>query len=193
MPSRGIVYADEVLCVAAADRLVVAIWHGVPSERHVAQIDAQVAERIRLRSEAILLIVVEDAVLPDGPSRARMTQTMTNNKDGLLAVQVCLEIGGVWGSTMRALGRALSLASRTRIPTLFSNTVGDALRALETSLGKDKIDGAAATRTVEDLRLEYHQRLGIASTPPRSISDPPTEEQMLAVQGGLGRLERGGA
>jgi hypothetical protein len=193
MPSRGIVYADEVLCVAGADRLVVAIWHGVPSERHVALIDAQVSERIRLRSEAILLIVVEDAVLPDGPSRARMTQTMTNNKDALLAVQVCLEIGGVWGSTMRALGRALSLASRTRIPTLFSDAVPAALRELETLLGKDKLEAETATRIVEDLRLEYHQRLGIASTPPRSISERATEEQVLAVQGGLGRLERGGA
>jgi hypothetical protein len=191
--SRRIVYADEVLCVAGADRLVVAIWRGQPSEPHVAQIDAQVAERIRLRSEAILLIDVESPVLPDGRSRARMTQTMANNKDGLLAVQVCLEIGGVWGSTMRALGRALALASRTRIPTLFSETIGEAMRALEALLGKERIDGAAAARIVEDVRLEYHQRLGRVSTPPQSISEPATEEQMLAVEAGLGRPERGRA
>ena len=94
---------------------------------------------------------------------------------------------------MTALMLVFPLASRTRIPTLFSDNVGVAMRDLEALLGKDKIDSVTAARIVEDLRLEYHQRLGIASTPPRSVSDPPTEEQMLAVQGGLGRLERGGA
>lgn len=193
MPPRGIVHADDVLCVAGAERLVVAVWHGVPTEQHVALIDAQVAERIRLRSEAVLLIVVENAVLPDSASRARMTQTMSNNKDGLLAVQVCLEIGGVWGSTMRALGRALALASRTRIPTLFSDSVEDAMRDLEALLGKDKLDAGSAVRAVADVRTEYHQRLGFVTLPPTSAAGSERPSDAAPAQGALGRLERGGA
>lgn len=168
MAPRGIVHADEVLCIAGAERLVVAVWHGIPTERHVGLLDAQITERIRLHSEAVLLIVVESRVLPDGPSRARMTQTMSNNKDGLLAVQVCLEVGGVWGSTMRALGRALSLASRTRIPTLFSNTIEEAVRDLEALLGAEKFDAAWALRTVDEVRTSYHQRLGLIQAVPQT-------------------------
>jgi hypothetical protein len=167
MAPRGIAHLDEILCVAGAERLALAVWHGVPTARHVGLIDAQVKERIRMRSEAVLLIVVENAVLPDGPSRSRMTQTMSNNKEGLLAVQVCLELGGVWGSSMRALGRALTLASRTRIPTLFSDTVNEGLRDVEALVGKDKLDAAWALRLVDDVRTSYHQRLGLQDAEPQ--------------------------
>jgi len=155
---RGIVHADDVLCTAAEDQLAIAIWQGTPTEYHVLKIHEAVAERVQLYSRALLLVVVARPVLPDEPSRRRMTAVMDSFKDQLMAINVCIEVGGLFGAALRTMGRAITLASRARTPTLFSDSLQQAAEQLHSLLGPSLIDTERVQRAVQGIRTDYTSR-----------------------------------
>lgn len=165
MLSRGIAHEDEILCTAADEKLAVALWYGIPSEFHVGKIQEVVAERVRLYTGAVLLVIVTKPVLPDEASRQRMSALMDHFPGTLLAIDVCIEVEGLYGKALRTMGRAITLSSRARIPTYFSHSVPEAARQLEEALGAQVVEATHVESVVARVRTTYTSRRPPAMLP----------------------------
>ena len=147
-----------MFCTAAEDDLAIAIWHGTATEYHVLKIHEAVAERVRLYSRALLLVVVAKPVLPDEASRRRMTGVMDAFKDTLLAINICIEVDGLFGAALRTMGRAITLASRSRTPTSFSDSLEQATDQLQSIVGPSAFNPERVRQAVEGIRTDYSSR-----------------------------------
>ena len=165
MLSRGIVHEDDVLCTAADEKLAVALWYGAPTEFHVGKIHEVVAERVRMYTSAVLLVIVAKPVLPDEASRRGMSKLMGHFQSGILAVDVCIEVDGLFGAALRTMGRAITVASGTRTPTLFSRNVPEAAMQLEDALGMSVIRADTVRRVADGVRTNYSSRRPPAMAP----------------------------
>lgn len=165
MLSRGIVHEDEILCTAADEKLAVALWYGVPTEYHVDRIHQVISERVRLYRAAVLLVIVTKPVLPDEHSRRRMSGVMDDFRQALLAINVCIEVDGLFGAALRTMARGIMLASRSRTPTTCSNSVSEAAQQLERALGNKVLTAKHVLEVVAGVRNNYSSRRPPAMLP----------------------------
>lgn len=165
MLSRGIVHEDEVLCAAADAKLALAVWYGVPTEFHLDRIDQVIGERVRLYSAAVLLIIVTKPVLPDETCRRRMSGIMHEHRKSLLAIDVCIEVDGLFGGALKTLARGIVLASRARTPTTCSTSVPEAAEQLERAVGRDVLSAEQIRKVVFGVRTNYSSRRPPAMIP----------------------------
>lgn len=152
---NGILHSDGTLCTAAHDRLAVAVWHGEPTLHHMNLLEDMVRERIRLYESAILLVIVERPVLPAEASRSRMSEVMARYRDSLTAIGVVLEVDGLFGVALRALGRGVVVASRSRTPTWFANTVEEALTQMASAFSDARLEQPRVLSWIGEMRERY--------------------------------------
>jgi hypothetical protein len=165
--TTGMLHSDQVLCAATLDRLAIAVWHGEPTLRHMDILEDMVRERVRLYSKAILLIIIEAPVLPAEASRKRMSQVMDRYKSALSAIAVVIEVGGLFGTALRALGRGVVVASGARTPTAFASTVDEAIETLYSALADAELDAQQVASAVLNFRKRYASSM---PPPPPSLS-----------------------
>jgi hypothetical protein len=153
--SSGTLHSDETLCTAAHDRLALAVWHGEPTLHHMNLLEDMVRERVRLYTNAILLVIVERPVLPAEASRTRMSEIMARYRDSLLAIGVVLEVEGLFGTALRALGRGVVVASHSRTPTSFASSVDEALARLGSALADARLQLPTVSTWIGEVRTRY--------------------------------------
>jgi hypothetical protein len=152
---NGIMHSDGTLCTAAHERLAVAVWHGEPTLHHMNLLEDMVRERVKLYESAILLVIVERPVLPAEASRSRMSEVMARYRDSLLAIGVVLEVDGLFGVALRALGRGVVVASRSRTPTCFTNTVQEAISQMASSFSDARLEQPQVLTWISEMRARY--------------------------------------
>lgn len=152
---NGILHSDGTLCTAAHDRLAVAVWHGEPTLHHMNLLEDMVRERVRLYESAILLVIVERPVLPAEASRSRMSEVMARYRDRLTAIGVVLEVDGLFGVALRALGRGVVVASRSRTPTWFVNSVEEALTQMASAFSDARLEQPHVLSWISEMRARY--------------------------------------
>ena len=152
---NGILHSDGTLCTAANDRLAMAVWHGEPTLHHMNLLEDMVRERVRLFESAILLVIVERPVLPAEASRARMTEVMMRYRESLTAIGVVLEVDGLFGVALRALGRGVVVASRSRTPTWFASTVEEAITQMASAFSDARLAQPQVSSWISEMRARY--------------------------------------
>jgi hypothetical protein len=164
----GILHADETLCTAADERLAIAVWHGEPTLHHMNLLEDMVRERVRLYASNILLVIVEQPVLPAEASRARMTEVMVRYKENLAAIGVVIEVEGLFGMALRTLGRGVVVASRTRTPTTFASSVAEAVDNMGQAFNHARLEPTRVLQSVHQIRARY-----ASSIPPAPRAELP--------------------
>jgi hypothetical protein len=164
----GILHADQTLCTAAEERLAIAVWHGEPTLHHMNLLEDMVRERVRLYASNILLVIVEQPVLPAEASRSRMTEVMIRYRESLAAIGVVIEVDGLFGMALRTLGRGVVVASRTRTPTTFARSVTEAVDNMVEAFSNARLDPMRVLKSVHQIRERY-----ASSMPPPPVSELP--------------------